>query len=204
MALIDDINNLPTTVGDGNTGHLNNHQVIHAALKDHESRLGASDIVGTGSPEGRIIATVGATYTDSAATNGAIRWIKTTGTGTTGWKVEYGDTGRRNVSDALLDGWTGSIFVSRRGAEITLTGSNLRPTSTGSSPLANLPSGFRPTNSEVGIIAEDNVPRSVFAFSYSPFQVEVRGIIKAQSWGNFSMSFFTNDQWPTTLPGTPS
>lgn len=43
MALKDDITNLPTTVGEGNTGHLNNHQTIHAALKDHEGRLPVID-----------------------------------------------------------------------------------------------------------------------------------------------------------------
>ena len=39
---------------------------------------------GTGSPEGKVAAPVGSTYTDTAATNGAIRWIKTSGTGATG------------------------------------------------------------------------------------------------------------------------
>lgn len=43
MALSDDINNLPTTVGDGNTGHLANHQTIHAGLKDHEARIQANE-----------------------------------------------------------------------------------------------------------------------------------------------------------------
>ena len=40
MALKDDIANLPVTVGEGSAGHLGNHQVIHAGLKDHEYRLG--------------------------------------------------------------------------------------------------------------------------------------------------------------------
>lgn len=39
MTLIDDINALPVTPADGHTGHLSNHQTIHAALKDHENRL---------------------------------------------------------------------------------------------------------------------------------------------------------------------
>lgn len=34
-----EINSLPTNVSDGQTGHLNSHQVIHEALKDHEGKL---------------------------------------------------------------------------------------------------------------------------------------------------------------------
>lgn len=40
MALNDDILALPATVGEGSAGHLGNHQVLHAATKDHEVRLG--------------------------------------------------------------------------------------------------------------------------------------------------------------------
>lgn len=39
MALKDDIANLPAMVGEGSAGHLGNHQVLHAAAKDHEARL---------------------------------------------------------------------------------------------------------------------------------------------------------------------
>lgn len=47
---------------------------------------------GTGSPEGKVAAPVGSVYTDTAATNGSIRWIKASGTGSTGWRDDYGDT----------------------------------------------------------------------------------------------------------------
>ena len=58
MALKDEIANLPTTVNEGIAGHLNNHQVLHAAAKAHESRLNALDsrasitwlYYGTGTP----------------------------------------------------------------------------------------------------------------------------------------------------------
>src|SRR5699024_1866510 len=56
---------------------------------------------GTGFPEGKVTAPVGATYTDTEATNGAIRWVKTSGTGNTGWQVEYGSTGSRDISSML-------------------------------------------------------------------------------------------------------
>ena len=51
------------------------------------------EIRDTGSPEGRISAEIGATYIDTAKTNGALKWIKTTDGDNTGWKVVEGDTG---------------------------------------------------------------------------------------------------------------
>lgn len=51
------------------------------------------EIRGTGSPEGRISAEIGSTYIDTAKTNGALKWIKTTDDGNQGWKVVEGDTG---------------------------------------------------------------------------------------------------------------
>lgn len=51
------------------------------------------EIRGTGSPEGRITAEIGTTYVDVNVTNGALKWIKTTDDGNTGWKVIHGDTG---------------------------------------------------------------------------------------------------------------
>ena len=51
------------------------------------------EIRGTGAPGGRISAEIGATYIDTAKTNGALKWIKTTDDGNQGWKVVEGDTG---------------------------------------------------------------------------------------------------------------
>lgn len=62
-----------------------------------------STISGYGSPEGRITANVGSAYTDRQSTNGAIRWVKKTGSGNTGWVVEYGDTGWRNITSLFGD-----------------------------------------------------------------------------------------------------
>lgn len=39
MALIDEINNLPLNVSDGQTNHLGNHQVIHKALQAHAAEV---------------------------------------------------------------------------------------------------------------------------------------------------------------------
>ena len=51
------------------------------------------EIHGTGMPNGKVTAPVGTTYVDMEVTNGALKWIKATGTGNTGWKVVEGDTG---------------------------------------------------------------------------------------------------------------
>lgn len=51
------------------------------------------ELRGTGMPNGVVEAPIGATYIDTAKTNGALKWIKTTDGGTTGWKVVEGDTG---------------------------------------------------------------------------------------------------------------
>lgn len=53
----------------------------------------SSEIRGTGMPNGVVEAPIGATYIDTAKTNGALKWIKTTNGGNTGWKVVEGDTG---------------------------------------------------------------------------------------------------------------
>ena len=72
------------------------------ASKDYvDQRVPIGSFTGTGSPEGNVAAPIGSVYTDTAATNGAIRWIKTSGTGNTGWRVEYGDTGWRDISDNI-------------------------------------------------------------------------------------------------------
>ena len=69
------------------------------------------EIRGTGSPEGRITAEIGTTYVDINATNGALKWIKESGNGNTGWKVFIGDTGWKtlNITSKL-----GNSFVKIR------------------------------------------------------------------------------------------
>ena len=44
-------------------------------------------------PNGVVTAPVGTTYVDEAVTNGALKWIKKSGTGNVGWDVLIGDTG---------------------------------------------------------------------------------------------------------------
>lgn len=60
-------------------------------------RKSAYEIHGTGMPNGKVTAPIGTTYVDMEVTNGALKWIKRTGTGNTGWQVFTGDTGWRTL-----------------------------------------------------------------------------------------------------------
>ena len=52
-----------------------------------------TELSGHGFPEGKVTGHIGTTYIDLDVTNGAVKWIKTTNGGTTGWKILRGDTG---------------------------------------------------------------------------------------------------------------
>lgn len=79
-------NYLPANTGNGgNTTELDNR------LKVLEAKQW--EIHGRGMPNGVVTAPVGTTYVDEAVTNGALKWIKKSGTGNTGWEVLIGDTG---------------------------------------------------------------------------------------------------------------
>lgn len=82
---IDSVNNLLRTQGE---------QATKLSALEAKS---AYEIHGTGMPNGRVTAPIGTTYVDTAVTNGALKWIKQTGSDNTGWKVIHGDTGWRNL-----------------------------------------------------------------------------------------------------------
>ena len=164
---------------------------------------------GTGSPEGKTTASVGTIYTDTAATNGAIRWIKTSGTGNTGWRVEYGDTGWRNITALLGDSVTGGkALIRRANGTVWFDVENLTFPTTPSyllfSPSA-IPMGFRvvsgwkyfnPTSRHTG-------------GSQGPLRVSYGGDLGLYDTTNKTelvayVSWPTENAWPATLPGTPA
>ena len=71
------------------------------------------EIRGTGSPEGRISAEIGATYIDTVKTNGALKWIQTTDDGNQGWKVAEGDTGWVLGWQEDRDNYTNRMYLRR-------------------------------------------------------------------------------------------
>lgn len=74
-----------------NTGNTGNTTELDKRLKVLEAKNW--EIHGRGMPNGTVTAPVGTTYVDEAVTNGALKWIKKSGTGNTGWEVLVGDTG---------------------------------------------------------------------------------------------------------------
>ena len=177
---------------------------------------GSGPLTGTGFPEGVIAAPVGTEYVDTAATNGAIKWIKATGTGNTGWVVTYGDTGWRNIT-ALFpagEGITGlAVFLRLTHSDVIL-----RFTGTTSGSAAFLSGYPAPGPLRDYGWSDDRAP----ATSYRA------GLWRSQNYGGLfydwygaitvpappasgfpidgSASWLKPDAllWPTTLPGTPA
>ena len=70
------------------------------------------EIHGRGMPNGVVTAPVGTTYVDEAVTNGALKWIKKSGSGNVGWDVLIGDTGWKIIPSVSKLG--GSYVKARR------------------------------------------------------------------------------------------
>lgn len=189
----------------------------------------AYEIHGTGMPNGRVSAPIGTTYVDTAVTNGALKWIKESGDGNTGWKVFMGDTGWRNINivskvgnsflkirrvnnqvtyqfGGLQWGWFGII---RRGG----AGYFSQPTDNERNCYIlthnQIPEGFRTPNSLIGAIYNDRgtpygtwyvgnpADANHLRFQFSnpvPTDRDI-GDIRVSS-----ISYYTDDEWPTVLP----
>ena len=153
---------------------------------------------GTGSPEGKVAAPVGSIYTDTAATNGAIRWIKTSGTGTTGWRVEYGDTGWRDITSTFDPPiQSGTVRIRKTPTEVQLLFYYVQATdgtaSTLSSSFGTGASTHFPLHSAGGA-------NSGVALSHYSGRLTIQRT-SAQINGAFTLPSAT--AWPATLPGTP-
>ena len=76
---------------------LNNNTLSITGGNSVELPINRYEIHGTGMPNGVVEAEIGTTYVDKNKTNGALKWIKTTDGGNTGWIVFTGDTGWRTL-----------------------------------------------------------------------------------------------------------
>nr|DAS94814.1 MAG TPA: hypothetical protein [Caudoviricetes sp.] len=187
------------------------------------------EIHGTGMPNGKVTAPVGTTYVDTAVTNGALKWIKQKGNDSQGWVVLIGDTGWRNLNivsklgssylrvrrkndtityqfGGLQWGWFG--IVRRGGAGYQLQPSD-RERNVFILGLQGIPQGFRSEGSLIGGIYNDNgTPygtwylggkgdSNMLRFQFTepvPTERDI-GDIRVSS-----ISYLTDDPWPTTLP----
>ena len=201
--------------------HANKIQVL-------ETKAGY-EIHGTGMPNGRVTAPIGTTYVDTAVTNGALKWIKESGDGDRGWKILIGDTGWRNLNivsklgDSFLKirrvnnqvtyqfgglqwGWFGIV---RRGG----VGYFSQPTDTERNCYIlkhdNVPLGFRTPNSLIGAIYNDRgTPYGTWYVGNSSDANHLRfqfldPVPTDRDIGDIrvsTISYYTDDEWPSTLP----
>ena len=180
-------------------------------------------LYGTGQPNGVVSASPGSTYTDTAVTCGAVKWIKMWGMSNTGWTVLYGDTGWRDVKSLLDTFWdsTSNIQLRRIGRTVYLRSSGLK---VGDNPTGgryvikrlfpgkdDMPLGFRYAGwgRAQGLViintrSSDDIG-SVYSYR-AAHDFAVRGIPGTGDWTkgdacSFNMSYVTESDWPTTLPG---
>lgn len=212
-------NYLPANSGaTGNTTELDNR------LKVLEAKQW--EIHGRGMPNGVVTAPVGTTYVDESVTNGALKWIKKTGTGNTGWEVLIGDTGWkilpsvsklgnsfvkiRRVNNVvsyqfggLSWGWFG--IVRRGGAGYVLQGSD-KERNCYIIQNGGIPIGYRAEASLIGNIYNDK------GVSYGTWYLGGNGdynqlrfqftdpVPTDRDIGDIrvsSISYLTSDAWPT-------
>ena len=185
------------------------------------------EIRGTGSPEGRITAEIGTTYVDVNVTNGALKWIKESGNGNTGWRVLIGDTGWRTLDSVSKFGNSfvkirrvnnlvtyqfggldrGLFGIVRRGG-VGYVGQNgtrgvriLQPD--------KIPEGFRSESSLIGNIFDDRgAPYGIFYvggksdsnFIHFTFNENISTSKDVTDIRVGAISYLTDEEWPTTLP----
>ena len=189
----------------------------------------AYEVHGTGMPNGKVTAPIGTTYVDMEVTNGALKWIKQSGSDNSGWKVLIGDTGWRTLNSVsrlgnsfikirrvnnlvtynfggLQWGWFGIIRRNGPGfARHNSTGER------GAKVLAPnyIPEGFRSENSLIGGIYND---------AGKPYGIWYLGGKSDSNYIQFSfndpiptdrdigdirvsaISYVTDEDWPTRLP----
>ena len=155
-------------------------------------------------------APVGTYYTDTAGTNGAWRWLKTTaGSGISRWSVLFGSVSR-NLGDADLNGdWTAStgstaLRLTRGDSVVSLVGIvNL----TDGLPdlLMTLPKGFRPV--KAGIYGQHYRANTTAAKSV---RISTNGDVTLFDISttfrgpvHVTAVFPAPPDWPATLPGLP-
>lgn len=211
-------NYIPTNTGNtGNTTELDNR------LKVLEAKQW--EILGRGMPNGVVTAPVGTTYVDEAVTNGALKWIKKSGTGNTGWEVLIGDTGWKTLTSVsklgnsfvkirrvnnvvsyqfggLSWGWFG--IVRRGGAGYVLQGSD-RERNCYIIQNNGIPAGYRTEASLIGNIYNDKgVSYGTWYLGgvgdYNQLRFQFTDPVPTdRDIGDIrvsSISYLTNDPWP--------
>lgn len=167
----------------------------------------AFELRGTGMPEGKVTASPGTYYTDTAGTNGAWRWIKKTGTATTGWDIMTGDTGWRDLTPYLVNGAMrggGSpgteFFAIRRSGQIVniIVSLSLASWKSGTTAISFPRAGFTGSSPYVPD-GYNNPPYAALSATATTHDFKVYADITSQGL-RWQWSWITSDAWPTTLP----
>jgi hypothetical protein len=187
----------------------------------------SSELIGEGMPNGKVEGTLGQTYVDTRKTNGALKWIKRTPNGNQGWVVLDGDTGWKNLNvlsklgnsyvrvrrindtvyyqfGGLQWGWFGIV---RRGNPAFIAHPGNREKKCFLIANGGIPSGYRASSSLIGqIFNDDGIPYGTWyvggygdanhlRFQFTdpvPTDKDI-GDIRVSS-----ISYITDDPWPTT------
>ena len=186
----------------------------------------SSELTGTGMPNGKVEGKLGQTYVDTAKTNGALKWIKRTPSGNTGWAVLDGDTGWKTLNTAsklgnsyvkarrindivqlqfggLQWGWFGIV---RRGGLGFVAHPGNREKKVFILTNGQMPYGYRTATSLIGpIYNDDGVPYGTWYLggygdaNHLRFQF-LDPIPADKDIGDIrvsNISYFTDDPWPT-------
>ena len=186
----------------------------------------SSELIGTGMPNGKVEGKLGQTYVDTAKTNGALKWIKRTPSGNTGWAVLDGDTGwkvlnatsklgnssvkARRINDivqlqfgGLQWGWFGIV---RRGGLGFVAHPGNREKKVFILTNGQMPYGYRTATSLIGpIYNDDGVAYGTWYLggygdaNHLRFQF-LDPIPADKDIGDIrvsNISYFTDDPWPT-------
>lgn len=206
---------------------VSNHVAASDPHTQYARKTGPTDVAGarhtsgTGIPEGVVTAPVGARYIDTAATSGAVEWIKATGTGNTGWRVVHGDTGWRSLpATVVANGVTsGNIRYRRQGNRVTCSLQDVLMSTAvpGLCVLATateVPTGFRQDSTKhrsmqnVGLNNNATQPQVITMYGAISWVFQIipgaSPTTTRPSVALFGTIFWdTDDAWPAVLPGTP-
>lgn len=170
------------------------------------SKLNISDIrtplTGVGFPNGVVTAPVGSKYIDTANTNGALEWMKASGTGNTGWVVSVGDTGWRAVTP--INGWTvNSIQMRRLNNNVSIKVEGLSASTMTDIRPYLLPVGFQygTGSSPRGLLHTTAAPAVAYRY-FLDGSVSITSATTSTPQLYGQIDFTTTQGWPTTLPGT--
>ena len=156
-------------------------------------------------PNGVVDAPPGTYYTDTAGTNGAWRWIKTSGTGNTGWTVIFGDTGWRYIANPaniagranfyVREDWRWNLRRVGNLCSLMVFAKSLSRTTSGTAHLFTIPPEFTPAS-----VLVTGAGGFLFQIGYSVSLIATpdAGVVVQDE-----IKWWAREPWPTTLPGTP-